>query len=299
MTSLILASLVLAAQGGYVVDAAWPSGRSEVKWKGASGVAIDGKDNVWVLVRGTPTVRKFTPDGKLALTWGDKYFKKAHHIRIDGEGFVWISDVDRHVVRKCTPEGKVVLTLGTKNKKGETEKRFNKPTDMAIAANGDIFVSDGYGNSRVVHFDSKGKFVKTWGKRGTKPGEFNEPHAIAIDSKGRLYVGDRKNGRIQIFDTSGKFLSEWKDKVVPWGIWVTKDDEIWVCGSSKMPSSPPQDQYFVKFNTDGKVLDSFTVPLGRKAGECDSVHAMAIDSKGNLYASDVKGERIQKFSPKK
>ena len=300
MAVLILASLVLSVQGGYVVDPSWPKGPADAAWEAASGVAVDAKDNVWVFTRANPTVRVFAPEGELVRSWGDtKLHKRAHHIRIDGEGNVWLADVDRHVIRKCSPEGKVLLTLGSDGKAGEDESHFNKPTDMAITRDGDVFVSDGYGNNRVVHFNAKGKFVKAWGKKGKKPGQFNLPHGIALDSLGHLYVADRNNGRLQVFGMKGEFIAEWKGHVVPWGVWITKDDEIWVCGSTQKPVTPPPDQVFVKFGIDGKVLDRFTVPVGRKPGECDWVHAVAVDSKGNLYCGDIKGKRAQKFVPKK
>src|SRR5262249_37260005 len=133
---------------------------------------------------------------------------------------------------KFTPEGKLLLTLGTPGTAGRDSTHLNRPTDMVVTPAGDVFVADGYGNARVVHFDKSGKFVKAWGELGHKPGQFSIPHAIALDSKGRLYVADRNNVRVQIFDQSGKLLDEWRDVVVPWGFCVTKDDEIWVCGSS-------------------------------------------------------------------
>ena len=178
---------------------------------------------------------------------------------------------------------------------------------MAITPSGDVFVTDGYGNNRVVHFDGDGRFVKTWGRLGTKPGEFSVPHAIALDSKGCLYVADRNNARVQVFDQSGRFLAEWRDKLVPWGFAVTRDDEIWVCGSSpmrwragdQMLGVPPKDQVFMKFDTDGRLLQLWTAPVGveghARPGDCIWVHCMAVDSKGDLYAGDIMGKRAQKF----
>ena len=174
---------------------------------------------------------------------------------------------------------------------------------MAIASDGSVFVSDGYENSRVVHFDKNGKFIKTWGKRGKGEGQFHLVHAIGIDSKDRLYVADRSNARVQVFTSGGKFLAQWTDIIIPWGIWVTAKDEIWVCGSTRLPLSPPQDQVFIKFSPEGKVLSRVPVPMGKpgktKPGEFDWVHGMAVDSNGNIYGGDIKGERVQKFKPGK
>src|SRR6185436_11303725 len=210
-------------------------------------------------------------------------------------------------VRQYSPDGKLLLTLGTPGEKGEDESHMNMPTDMAVAPSGDVFVSDGYGNNRVVHFDKRGKFVKAWGKRGAGPGEFNLPHAICMDSKGRLYVADRTNARIQVFDQSGAFLEQWTQLLVPWGLWITTKDEIWACGSSPtldrneqgMTGITPRDQVFMRFSTSGKLLELWSPKLGvegqEKPGETDWVHAVAMDSKGNLYAGDIKGKRVQKF----
>ena len=179
---------------------------------------------------------------------------------------------------------------------------------MAIRGDGHVFVSDGYGNSRVVHFDEKGKFVQAWGKRGTGPGEFSLVHSIALDSKGNVYVADRNNARVQVFDPNGKFLDQWQNVLVPWGLQMTEDDELWVCGCSPMPwadpamplSCPPKDQVIMRFNTSGKLLQLWTFPKTavdgeEKPGELNWLHGMALDSKGNIYATDIIGQRVQKF----
>jgi hypothetical protein len=233
--------------------------------------------------------------------------KTAHHIKVGPEGTIWVADIGHHVVMQFTPDGKLLKTLGTRGQAGEDPTHLNKPTDMAVTPGGDVFVSDGYGNNRVAHFDKDGTLVKAWGKLGTKPGEFGVPHAIALDSRGRLYVADRNNARVQVFDQSGRFLAEWRDKLVPWGLAVTADDEIWVCGSSPMAwrardqmlGVPPKDQVFLKIDTAGKVLQLWTVPLGveghARPEDCIWVHGMAVDSKGDLYAGDILGKRAQKF----
>src|SRR5207253_6487533 len=130
-------------------------------------------------------------------------------------------------VMKFTNEGQLLMTLGIKGKAATDDKTFNRPTDIAFAANGDFFVSDGYGNSRVVKFSREGKYLKDWGKRGTAPGESDTPHAIAIDSKGTVYVSDRENNRIQMFDQNGKFLREWKNLGATQNIFITPKDEMW------------------------------------------------------------------------
>ena len=290
----------------YKVDSDWPRKPAGFTWGDMPGVAIDSEDRVWIFTRATPPVQVYNTDGKFLFSWGEGTVAKSHHIKIGPEGHIWLSDVGDHVIRKCTTEGKVLLTLGTPGQSGEDDTHLNQPTDMAISPAGDIFVSDGYGNNRVVHFDKNGKFVKTWGKLGKAPGDFHLPHAIAMDSKGRLYVADRTNARVQVFDQDGTFLDEWDNLIVPWGFCVTADDEIWVCGSSPMPSSqggvpccPPKDQLLMKFTPQGKLLQLWTAPKGsdgqEKPGELNWLHAMAVDSRGNIYAGDIKGKRAQKF----
>lgn len=292
---------------GYQVDPGWPQRPSQIQWGAVSGVAVDGQDQVWVYTRAIPPVQVYDSSGKFLRAWGEGVINNAHHVKFDPQGNVWLSDIGNHTVMQFTPEGKLLKTLGTKGVAGEDATHLNQPTDMAISPTGEIFVSDGYANSRVVHFDKTGKFVKAWGKLGTKPGEFSLPHSIVMDSKGRLYVADRNNVRIQVFDQKGKYLEQWANVIVPWGLSITKADEIWVCGSSPMQwrdqgtflGIPPKDQVFMKFNTSGKLLQFWGVPIGQvgqeQPGECDWVHTIATDSKGNLYVGDIRGKRAQKF----
>ncbi len=291
----------------YEVDAKWPQKPSGVAWEAVPGVAVDAQDRVYVFTRADPPVQVYDADGKFVRAWGKEHVKSAHHLKIDHEGNVWAADIGYHVVMKFTPEGKLLLTLGTRDHAGRDETHLDKPTDMAVSPSGDVFVSDGYGNARVVHFDKNGKYVKAWGTLGSKPGQFSIPHAICMDSKGRLYVADRNNGRVQVFDQAGKLLDVWNNLLIPWGLAATKQDEIWACGSSPAqwrPEAdnlgvPPKDQLFMKFNTDGKLLQLWTAPKGadglERPGELNWVHAVAVDSRGNLYAGDIKGKRAQKF----
>ncbi len=299
----------------YEVDPNWPQRPLDVYWGAVPGIAVDAQDNVWVFTRTNPTVQVYAPDGRYLFGWrDDRPGAGAHFIRIDREGNVWMADVGLHVVRKFSRDGKPLLTLGTEGEPGEDARHFFKPADIAIAPNGDIFIADGYGNSRVVHFNRRGKFIKAWGRLGTAPGEFSNPHSIVGDSKGRLYVADRNNVRIQVFNQKGRLLDVWQNVLVPWGLWISPKDEIWACGSSPMtwrtdltnPSTtlggPPKDQLFMKFNNAGRVLLHWTVPKGEdnheKPGELNWVHSIALDSKGNVYLGDIMGQRVQKFVPR-
>ncbi|MGD0093433.1 MAG: peptidyl-alpha-hydroxyglycine alpha-amidating lyase family protein [Planctomycetota bacterium] len=291
----------------YEVDPQWPQRPPEAKWGEMPGVAVDSKDQVWLFTREKPPVQVYDAQGKFVRAWGGDAIQTAHYIRFDRAGNVWVADVGQHVVMQFTPEGKLLKTLGTPGQPGCDGKHLNKPTDMVVTPAGDVFVSDGYGNSRVAHFDKDGNFVKAWGKNGRGPGEFDLPHSIVVDSKGTLYVADRSNSRVQVFDQSGKFLAKWEGLLVPWGLWITGKDEIWACGSSpmprpaddRMPYLPPKDQVLMRFDTAGKVLALWTFPCGldgkEQPGQLNWLHGVSVDSKGNLYLTDIHGHRAQKF----
>lgn len=296
----------------YEVDPNWPQKPDHVEWGQMPGVAVDASDNVWIYTRAKPPVQVYSPEGKLIRAWGDEVIGKAHHIKIDRDGFIWLTDIGLHVVRKFTREGQLLLTVGTPGEKGADGSHLYMPTDVAFGPNGDLFVSDGYGNNRVVHFDRNGRFIKQWGKLGTGKLDFSLPHAIAIDSKGRLYVADRNNARIQVYNQEGALLDTWQNIVVPWGFWVSPEDDIWVGGSSPMTWSihpdyptaplgcPPKDQVFMRFDGGGRLLQLWTLPKAadgeEKPGTLNWLHAIALDSKGNIYAGDIIGRRVQKFA---
>lgn len=293
---------------GYEVDSGWPKAARDVvaNWGAMAGIAIAPGGEVWTFNRGKTPVQVFSPDGGPVRSWGQGEFDEPHQLRFDHAGNVWLVDSGLHLVRKYTRDGELLFTLGVKGEAGEDSTHFNQPTDVAVTPAGDVFVADGYGNNRIVHFDAEGKFVKSWGGLGTEPGKFSLPHSIALDSKGRLYVADRNNARIQVFDQSGRFLDQWRDLMVPWHVVVTEADEIYVCGSSpmrwpKIPipglivGIPPKDQLVMVFSPDGRVKRLWTFPKGTRPGEIDWVHALAVDRNGDLYLGDIQGRRPQRF----
>jgi DNA-binding beta-propeller fold protein YncE len=313
----------------YDVDPLWPQRPAGFGTGSVPGIAVDPDDRVWVFTRSAPPIRVYDNNGEFlfAWDWPGETVKKAHYLSIDSQQNIWLADAARHVVHKCSPKGKILLTLGTPDVPGQNQNHFNGPTDIAVTPDGDIFVSDGYNNARVVHFDPKGRFIKSWGSPGIAPGQFNLVHAIALDSKGRLYVADRNNARVQVFDQHGTFLAQWRNIVIPWGITVTDTDEIWICGSSPAPwrnkdtylGLPPKDQVLMKFDTGGKLLQLWTLPMPTAAaqsppgldwisdlptasvphdtrpGLLNWVHAITLDSQGNICLGDIMGKRVQKF----
>jgi DNA-binding beta-propeller fold protein YncE len=296
---------------GYKADPSWPQEKPPGgEWTSfMSSVAIGPDGNVWTFNRGKIPVQVYTQDGRLVKYWGQSgLFKNPHTIRFDNAGNLWIADTGTQTVRKFTADGKVLLTIGTPDQAGEDETHMNQPNDVAIASNGDLYISDGYGNNRVVVFDKNGKFIRAWGKLGQGQGEFSQPHSLVLDSKGRVYVADRNNSRIQVFDSKGKFLAEWKNIITPWALAITKTDDIYVCGSSPMLweeippaqsylATPPKDQLFMKLDTEGRLKQLWVFPVGDKPGELDWAHSIAVAPDGSIYFGEVMGKRAQKFVP--
>lgn len=293
----------------YDVDPSWPQYPEDVSSAGwVSGMAIDAKQQIWLFKKGPNPVQVYTADGQFVRTWGKGQFVDPHQLRIDHEGNIWLADFGQHVVQKYTPDGELLLMLGTRGESGQDNSHFNRPTDVAVTPSGDIFITDGYGNRRIVHFDKDGNFIKTWGEYGSEPGQFVLPHAIVVDSKGVLYVADRNSGRIQLFNQDGELLDQWSNLIMPWGLFVTPTDQIWVCGSSphwwyrNSKYHEYKDQVLMRFSSDGRTRQVWSLPLGEskeklKPGETIGAHCIVADSKGNLYVGDIYGERAQKFVP--
>lgn len=291
-----------------------PEGRM---WGSTAGVAIGPNGNIWVAERcGVNTcagsnlapILEFDPAGKLLTSFGAGMFVFPHGITVDRDGNVWVTDADGkegkgHQVFKFSPAGKVLLTLGKAGVAGNGEDTFNKPSAVAIGANGDIFVADGHGgdsNARIVKFSKDGKFIMTWGKKGSAPGEFNGPHALAFDSKGRLFVADRSNNRIQIFDQNGKLLDQWQQFSRPSGIFIDRNDVIYVADSESgsvakdhaawkrgIRVGSAKNGSLTAFIPDPNADPNFT---GTSAAE-----GVAADSKGVIYGAEVGPKDLKKY----
>jgi DNA-binding beta-propeller fold protein YncE len=255
-----------------------------------SGVAIDRDDNVWVFNRGAHPVIQFDKSGKLLQAWTEVPVTAAHGLRVDREGNIWTVDVAAHRVLKFTPSGHLLMMIGQVGGSpgtNDTKDGFNRPTNLAFAPNGDFFVSDGYANSRVVRYNKDGEHITHWGRKGTGDGEFNLVHDVALDSQGRVYVADRNNQRVQIFDQNGKFLGKWTDVGEPWGLdYVARENALYMCDGAN--------NRIVKLNPDGQILGVLS-SYGKVQGKLDFPHSIAVDSAGAIYVAEIKNWRVQKF----
>ena len=256
-----------------------------------SGVAVDGNDNVWVFNRGPHPVIQLDRNGKMLQTWGEDLIRSSHGIRVDAQGNVWLVDVKGHVVMKVHPSGRLQMILGARQGtagSNDSKDAFNQPTGIAFAKNGDFYISDGYVNSRVIKFNAAGEYLTHWGTKGDGDGQFNLVHDVTVDAHGRVYVADRTNGRVQIFDSNGKFLGKWTDVGAPWGLqFVASENAIYMCDGLN--------NRVVKLNTDGQILGVLG-SYGKEPGKFDFAHNIAVDSTGAIYVSEIKNWRVQKFA---
>lgn len=309
----IAGGIVYAETSPYHLADSWaklPDGRKI----GATGaVSVDRSGNVWVFERcggvtcadsSVAPILKFDSSGKLLNSFGAGMFIFPHGLHLDRNGNVWVSDGQGkdgkgQQVFEFSPDGKLLLTLGKAGVAGTDSETFNQPSAIAIAANGDIFVADGHGgdsNARIVKFSKDGKFIKTWGKKGTGPSEFDTPHAIAIDSTGRLFVGDRANSRIQIFNQDGKFLTEWKQFGRPSGIFIDAKDNIYVTDSQSNEQVNPSFKQGIRIgSTKDGVVKMFIPALGPDTKPTSVTEGVAADAQGNVYGAETASKNLRKY----
>jgi DNA-binding beta-propeller fold protein YncE len=254
----------------------------------ASGVALNSSGHIFLFQRAKPMLTEYDANGKFLRSIGDGLFTHPHGLRIDSEDNLWTTDDGSHLVLKLSPEGHVLLVLGRKDVAAESDWLFNQPTDIAFGRNSEIYVSDGYGNSRIVKFDREGNFLKAWGKYGTGPGEFNLPHSVAVDKEGNVYVGDRENKRIEVFDGDGRFLKEWTGVGYPYGLFITGDQHVWMIDGGY--------DRILELDQNGNILGALGEP-GHAPGQFAWGHFMAVGKDGKLYAADVLNWRFQVFVP--
>ena len=264
-----------------------------------AAVAFDAKGHLWVLTRGPQPLFEFDANGAFVRAFGEGLFTRTHGLRFDADGNIWVSDVGAHIVVKMSPAGQTLLTLGVKGEPGVWDeaagsRRLNQPNDVAFGRGGDVFVVQGHtpgadGDPRVLKFDRTGRFIKSWGGKGKTPGKFEVAHGIAIDAKGLLWVTDRENQRIQIFDADGGFVREIKYAGLPCALDIGSQYIYMVNGFAGQ---------VLRLDLNGTVLAATGKP-GKGVGEFGEAHFITVSPKGDLFVADSVNGTLQRFVRKK
>lgn len=250
-----------------------------------SAVDFDSEGRMYLFHRGKQPILCFDRAGRFLRSWGDNLIGQAHGLRVDQHDHIWVTDIGNHMVYQFDSTGKILLAIGQPGKPGTGENQFDKPTDIAFGRHDEIYISDGYGNSRVMKFAANGKYLGQWGESGKGPGQFNLPHSIILDRQGRILVGDRENNRVQAFNSEGKLLEIWTG-FAPYGMEFDAQGNLFVADGRA--------NKVLLLNSSGKVAQSW----GRKGagpGEFNLPHMLTADTAGNLFIAEIGGKRLQKL----
>lgn len=267
-----------------------------MKLGASSGVAFDAQGHLWVLNRGEHPLMEFDRHGKFLRAMGEGKYNRPHGLRIAPDGAVWTTDVQGHTVMKMNANGDVLLTLGTRGQPGSWDEAAGtrllfEPADIAFGPNGDVFVVQGHGrgDGRVLRFDSSGRFITSWGGKGSAPGQFDQPHSILVTPQNQLLVGDRENRRVQVFDFDGHFITAWKFNGLPCGLLTGPDRQLYLAtGFSGQ---------ILRLNTDGKAIAMMGQPgPGPALGEFGEAHYMAIAPNTDIYVADTVNAKLHRFA---
>ena len=292
-----MATILGSGQFRYEVIEDWAKLPDGWLFKDVAAVAIDQKDRVYVFNRGEHPMIVFDRDGNFLRSWGEGVFNRAHGLHIGPDESLYCTDDGDHSVRKCTLEGKVLLTIGIPDKPSPymSGEPFHRCTHTALSPRGDIYVSDGYGNSRIHHYSPDGRLLKSWGESGTGPGQFNIPHNLCCDPDGWIYVADRENHRVQVFDGNGKYETEWHNLHRPCGMFMeSKRQPLCYIGeigptlpiNRDVPNLGPRISIV---DHEGNLLCRFGAEKAgtERADQFVAPHGMAVDSRGDLYVGEV------------
>ena len=281
----------------YEMATDWPKMPEFWEFTLCSDVAVDSRDRIWVFSRGKHPVSTWSEDGDFVGSWGEGDYNDPHGIFIDPDDNIWLTDSQIHVVEKRRQNGELLLELGTRghampttSQKGDNGDPFNMPSGVALNSDGDIYVSDGYGNRRVHCFSSTGELRFSWGRSGAGPGEFALLHNIGIDKDGRVFICDRENSRIQIFTPGGDFIEEWNDVLNPGDVYMSPDDLVYVAEQG----SPTGVSIFT---LSGELISRWR---GSPDGVLEAPHGIWAASNGDVYVAEIgpvgHGQRVRKFA---
>ena len=296
-----------------------PDGR---RFGSTAGVDVAADDSVWAYDRcganncvdsDLDPILHLDPAGRLLDSFGAGIFNFPHGFHLDPDGNVWVTDHGvepsngkGHQVFKFGPQGELLMTLGRAGVPGRGQYTFNQPSDVLVAPTGDIFVADGHGpdtNARIIKFAADGTFIKTWGRHGTGPDELEGPHSLVMDSQGRLFVADRTNNRIQIFDQEGTLLDSWTQFGRPSGLAIDQDDTLYVADSESRDNEGgyghhPNVRRGIRIGSavDGTV--TAFIPDAAERGGTSGAEGVAVDGDGNIYAAEVGPRDVKKYMPR-
>lgn len=289
-----------------VADTQWGALPTGWSYEEVAGVAVDADDNVYVFNRGAHPIIVFDRKGRFLRSWGDGIFSKPHGIHIGHDNFVYCTDEGDHTVRKCTTDGKVLMVIGLPNQPAPlmSGKPFNRCTHTALSPEGDIYVSDGYGNACVHKYSPDGRHLFSWGRPGIEPGCFNVAHNIVCDDLGIVHVADRENHRIQQFDGTGRFIGQLHGVHRPCALCATRGaDPVLIVGElgPSMPvnvRTPNLGLRVTVLNREGAVLERFGNGIpGRGPKNFLAPHGIAIDSRGTIYVGEVAAAAWPRYNP--
>ena len=262
---------------------------------GTSGIAFNSKGHIFVLHRGAMPLMEFDADGHFIRGFGDGLFDRPHGLRIDKDDNIWATDVAANLVYKFNPAGRLVMVLGAKGHSGEWHpfghlRLFHEPNEAVVGPTGDVFVLQGHGkaNSLVLKFDSEGNFIKAFGGTGKGPGQFDLPHSLVFDAEGLLYIADRNNARIQVFDAEGTYIRESSHPGTPCGLFMGADQHIWLahghCGE------------IMKLDLEGNVVGQIEgAGQGKALGKYGEAHYIAVSPRDEIFVADTLNWRVQKY----